>query len=91
MSEPQAHRTRVAIALAIVYLVWGSSYIATKIMVTDEPPLVAAGLRFTIAGILLTAFAAWRYGPPVLTRTEIRHVLLMAFLAVLSRKSAWMS
>ncbi len=83
MSEPQAHRTQVAIALAIVYLVWGSSYIATKIMVTDEPPLVAAGLRFTIAGILLTAFACWRYGPPVLTRTEIRHVLLMAFLAVL--------
>jgi drug/metabolite transporter (DMT)-like permease len=83
MSEPQAHRAQVAIALAIVYLVWGSSYIATKIMVTDEPPLVAAGLRFTLAGILLTAFSAWRYGPPVLTRTEIRHVLLMAFLAVL--------
>ena len=83
MSEPQAHRTRVAVALAIVYLVWGSSFIATKVMVTDEPPLVAAGLRFTIAGVLLTAFAAWRYGPPVLTRTEVRHVLLMAFLAVL--------
>ncbi|MET0293296.1 MAG: EamA family transporter [Steroidobacteraceae bacterium] len=83
MSEPQAHRSQVAVALAIVYLVWGSSFIATKVMVTDEPPLVAAGLRFTIAGILLTAFATWRYGPPVLTRTEIRHVLLMAFLAVL--------
>ncbi len=83
MSEPQAHRSQVAIALAIVYLVWGSSFIATKVMVTDEPPLVAAGLRFTLAGILLTAFATWRYGPPVLTRTEIRHVLMMAFLAVL--------
>jgi drug/metabolite transporter (DMT)-like permease len=73
----------LAIALAIVYLVWGSSFIATKIMVTDEPPLVTAGLRFTIAGILLMAFAAWRHRPPVLTRTEIRHVLLMAFLGVL--------
>jgi drug/metabolite transporter (DMT)-like permease len=83
MIETNAPRSRIATALAIVYLVWGSSYIATKIMVTDEPPLVAAGLRFAIAGILLTAFAAWRYGPPVLTRTEVRHVLLMAFLAVL--------
>ncbi len=83
MSEPQAHRSQVAVALATVYLVWGSSFIATKVLVTDEPPLVAAGLRFTIAGILLTAFAAWRYGPPVLTRRELRHVLLMAFLAVL--------
>jgi len=83
MSEPQARQSEVAIALAIVYLVWGSSFIATKIMVTDEPPLVTAGLRFTIAGILLMAFAAWRHRPPVLTRTEIRHVLLMALLGVL--------
>ena len=60
----------IALALGAVYLVWGSSYIATKIMVTDEPPLVAAGLRFTIAGILLIAFSALRYGPPVLTRTD---------------------
>ena len=52
-------------------------------MVTDQPPLVSAGLRFTIAGILLTAFASWRYGPPVLARREIRHILVMAFLAVL--------
>jgi drug/metabolite transporter (DMT)-like permease len=76
-------RGQVASALAIVYLVWGSSFIATKVMVTDEPPLVTAGLRFTLAGLLLGAFATWRYGPPVLTRLEVRHVLMMAFLAVL--------
>ena len=83
MSESQAPRTRLAIALAITYLVWGSSYFATKIMVTDEPPLVVAGLRFTAAGILLLAFAWWRSGPPVLTRIELRHVLAMAFFSVL--------
>ena len=83
MTELHAPRGPLATALATVYLVWGSSYIATKVMVTDAPPLVAAGFRFTIAGFLLTAFATWRYGPPVLTRREIRHVLLMAFLAVL--------
>jgi drug/metabolite transporter (DMT)-like permease len=75
--------SRLAIALATVYLVWGSSFIATKVLVTDEPPLFAAGLRFSIAGLLLVAIAAWRYGAPVLTRTEVRHVLLMALLAVL--------
>ncbi len=83
MSESQSHRTQVAIALAIIYLVWGSSYFATKIMVTDEPPLVVAGLRFSAAGILLMAFAWWRGGPPVLSRKELGHVLAMAFLAVL--------
>ena len=80
---PQAHRTQVAIALAITYLVWGSSFFATKIMVTDEPPLVAAGLRFSTAGVLLMAFAWWRSGPPVLSRVELRHVFAMAFLSVL--------
>lgn len=83
MSETAAPRSRIATALAIIYLVWGSSYIATKVMVTDVPPLAAAGLRFTCAGILLTAFSWWRYGAPVLTRTEVRHILLMGFLAVL--------
>jgi drug/metabolite transporter (DMT)-like permease len=83
MRDPQDHRTQVVIALAIIYLVWGSSFFATKIMVTDEPPLVVAGLRFSVAGILLIAFSWWRSGPPVLTSVELRHVVAMAFLAVL--------
>ena len=83
MSETQVPRIKLAIALAIVYLVWGSSYLATKIMVTDEPPLIAAGLRFTSAGLLLLAFAWWRGGPPVITRIELWHVLAMGFLSVL--------
>jgi len=83
MSDLHAPRGRLAAALAIVYLVWGTSYIATKIMVTDQPPLVAAGFRFTLAGLLLGSFAAWRYGKPVLGRSEIRHLLLMALLAVI--------
>lgn len=82
MSETQAPRSRLAIALAIIYLVWGSSFLAGKILVTDEPPLVAAGLRFSAAGLLLLAFAWWRYGPPVLTRIEMWHVLAMSFLSV---------
>jgi len=83
MSDTHSHRRGITIALAIVYLVWGSSYLATKIMVTDEPPLVAAGLRFGLAGLLLLTFAWWRSGPPVLTRTELRHVVVMGLLAVL--------
>jgi drug/metabolite transporter (DMT)-like permease len=81
--EASAPRSRIAIALATVYLVWGSSYIATKVLVTDEPPLAAAGLRFTSAGILLTAFSCWRYGPPSLNRREVLHIVVMALLAVL--------
>jgi drug/metabolite transporter (DMT)-like permease len=81
--ENPSLRARVALSLATIYFVWGTSYIATKVMVTDVPPLFAAGLRFTLAGILLTAFSWFRYGRPDFARTELRHVLVMAFLAVL--------
>lgn len=70
--------SRVALALTAVYLIWGSSYLATKVMVTSEPPLLAAGLRFTLAGLLLGAFAWWRTGPPRLGRDELRHVSIVA-------------
>ena len=83
MIEAAPPRGRLATALAIVYIVWGSSFVATKVMVTDEPPLVAAGFRFTLAGLLLTAFSWWRYGRPNLDSTELQHILVMAFLAVL--------
>ena len=82
MSEAHSHKTKITIALAIVYLVWGSSYLATKVMVTDEPPLVAAGFRFGLAGLVLLTFAWWRSGPPLLSRTELRHILVMGLFAV---------
>ncbi len=44
---------RVWTALWIVYLVWGSTYFAIKISVRTMPPLLSAGLRFTLAGLLL--------------------------------------
>jgi drug/metabolite transporter (DMT)-like permease len=81
--EAAAPRSRIVTALAIIYVVWGTSYIATKVMVTDEPPLSAAGLRFLLAGFLLTTFSWFRYGRPNLARRELRHILVMAFLAVL--------
>ncbi|CAA9550332.1 MAG: Permease of the drug/metabolite transporter (DMT) superfamily, partial [uncultured Thermoleophilia bacterium] len=33
-------------ALGIVYVVWGSTYLAIRIMVETVPPLLGAGLRF---------------------------------------------
>lgn len=83
MGQESTPRIRIAIALAVVYLVWGSSYLAVKVMVTDEPPLTAAGLRFCAAGLVLLALAWWRSGPPVCTRTEGSHVLVIAFFSVL--------
>jgi drug/metabolite transporter (DMT)-like permease len=60
----------VAVALGVVYIVWGSTYLAIRIMVEQMPPLVSAGLRFLTAGILVAAVLATRGGPRRLAVTN---------------------
>ena len=36
----------VPAALAVVYVVWGSTYLAIRVMVETMPPLLSAGVRF---------------------------------------------
>ena len=52
-------RSRVLswIALGVVYLVWGSTYLAIRVGVGHLPPLLFAGTRFVIAGALLYPIA----------------------------------
>ena len=50
----------VWIALAIVYVAWGSTYVAIRIMDETVPPLVGAGTRYVLAGVAMSAFLAVR-------------------------------
>src|ERR1700716_4353468 len=49
-------------ALAAVYVIWGSPYLAIPIAVQTLPPLVSAGLRCCLAGAVLLGFIAVRRG-----------------------------
>lgn len=49
--------TRVWLALATVYLVWGSTFIALAIVVRDLPPLLAMSIRHLVAGAILLVIA----------------------------------
>jgi len=51
------HGVRVWAALATVYVVWGSTFIALAIAVRDLPPFTAMAARHLVAGGLLLAFA----------------------------------
>jgi drug/metabolite transporter (DMT)-like permease len=57
-----ASRGYVWAALATVYLIWGSTYLAIRVMVETIPPLLGAGLRFALAGSLLLAWLMARGG-----------------------------
>jgi drug/metabolite transporter (DMT)-like permease len=54
------HGRRVWLALAIVYVVWGSTYLGIKEAVGTIPPFLMAAARFLIAGGILYAWAIRR-------------------------------
>ena len=57
----RAYAIKLALAFAAIYLVWGSTYLAIRYAVETIPPLVTAGIRHSIAGTILFAWA-WARG-----------------------------
>jgi drug/metabolite transporter (DMT)-like permease len=53
MSPFLSRRAKLAVAFAIVYLVWGSTYMVASIGVHILPPVLFGGVRFICAGLLL--------------------------------------
>ena len=41
------------VALGVVYVLWGSTYLAIRYVITTIPPLLAGGMRFLVGGTLL--------------------------------------
>jgi drug/metabolite transporter (DMT)-like permease len=50
------------LALVTVWVVWGSGYLASRVMIETMPALLGAGARFVLAGAVLLAVAALRHG-----------------------------
>jgi drug/metabolite transporter (DMT)-like permease len=67
-----ARAKHVWIALAVVYVVWGSTYLGIKVAVDTIPPLLAAGSRFLSAALLLAVILAWRGTSLRISRAELR-------------------
>jgi drug/metabolite transporter (DMT)-like permease len=53
-------RGRIAAALAIVWVVWGSTYVAMRVSVRALPPLTTCGVRFLVAGLLICGWCRWQ-------------------------------
>ncbi|MEZ7129627.1 EamA family transporter [Nonomuraea sp. AD125B] len=49
-------------ALAIVYVVWGSTYLGIKFAIETMPPMLSGSLRFVVAALLLGAFLLVKNG-----------------------------
>jgi drug/metabolite transporter (DMT)-like permease len=69
-------------ALAAVYLVWGSTYLAIRVAVEAYPPFLMGATRMGAAGVLMYAVLRWRgVAPP--TRAQWRTLVLLSIFMVL--------
>src|SRR2546421_4550620 len=79
----------VAAALATVYLVWGSTYLAIRVTDRTMPPLLMSSVRFLTAGAALYAFASRGRARPTLQQWGAAAIVGAALLLVGNGGGAW--
>jgi drug/metabolite transporter (DMT)-like permease len=77
VSPPRAWK--VLLAFAIIYFVWGSTFLAIRVGVREVPPFLLAGMRFLVAGIVLYGWMRFR-GTPSPTAREWGAATFLAIL-----------
>jgi len=75
------HRGPLLASLSALYLIWGSTYLAAAYCLRDLPPFVITGVRFTLAGAGLYAFARLR-GAPAPNRAQWMRLTVIGALLI---------
>lgn len=73
----------IIIAFAIVYIVWGSTYLFIQKAIEHIPPFLMGAIRFVVAGLLLMVWSAFRkeklFNPAQIKHAAITGVMLLFF------------
>jgi drug/metabolite transporter (DMT)-like permease len=77
--EPRPATWKILLAFAIIYFVWGSTFLAIRVGVREVPPLILAAIRFSIAGLALYAWISAR-GEKQPTAREWRSASLLGLI-----------
>jgi drug/metabolite transporter (DMT)-like permease len=87
----------VAAALVVVYIAWGSTFVAMRVAVRSLPPLTMSGVRFLAAGALLCCWCWWQrrrhpeagWRPPTRREWRASAILGIALPAAGTGGAAW--
>ena len=79
MTHDAAPAWKVWGALWTVYIVWGSTYLAIRVVVETVPPVLGSGARFVVAGAVMIAVLSFRRSVR-LTRAQLLSALLVGTL-----------
>ena len=69
---------KALLAFIAVSFFWGSTYLAIKVAVTDQPPLFLASIRFILAGSIILGYAKYKK----LKFPETQNVLKMSLVGL---------
>src|SRR5436305_11780730 len=78
-----AYDFQTVLAFAAIYVVWGSTFYAIRVLVRTVPVFLAAGLRFAIGGLLLFLWIRCRGGAS-LSRLEWKNASVLGALLFLA-------
>lgn len=78
---PRSRRGRIVLSLAVVYFVWGATYLGMHVALESFPPLLLSGLRNLLAGIGLFVFAM-RRRPVMPTLAEVGNAAVVGAMLV---------
>jgi drug/metabolite transporter (DMT)-like permease len=81
-TEARPASWKILLAFAIIYLVWGSTYLSIRVGVREVPPFLLAGLRFVLAGLFLYGWMRFK-GTPSPSRREWAGICLQGTLIFL--------
>ena len=77
----KTERGKIFLALGLLYVIWGSTFLGIRIALEGFPPLLLAGMRYVIAGALLYGWVRARGEQPP-TREQWRSSLIVGTLLV---------
>ncbi len=60
---PAPRKLLIIAAFAALYLIWGSTYLGILLAIESIPPLLMAGTRFFLAGVIMYVIALWQGAP----------------------------
>src|ERR1700739_958301 len=82
--KADTHRAtwKTVLAFAIIYIVWGSTFLAIRVGVREVPPFLLAGIRFLVAGLVLYGWTIARgeRSPTARQWTSVSVIAILIFV-----------
>jgi len=70
----------ILLAFLAIYVIWGSTYLWNKIAVTELPPFMLAGVRFSSAALLIFGIAKAMGKSIAITKKQLMNTAIVGFL-----------